>query len=305
MSSNASTQKQKFDIKSMHLYDQGRLDFPLKELLAKGIDLKKDGATVAPSALYPYLMLNYTAYVDYGRLAKGLGLDESSKLFDLGSGLGGPAMKLAHEAKCEVVGLELQKDVCECANFLAHKCELYPRVQFLPGDIMDDSHALNEGANARLFDGMLSLLCILHIPANVRGPLFKKCRSLLKEDAALYIEDFFIQSDDEGTPCELSAKEAQLLTNEVAVPDGKLPTQGLYLQQLKEAGFGEVEFHDVTDEWTQFTTERHNSWVAMKTRHVEVHGLETWSNLDIFYGAVRELFQGGKLRGCRIKSARG
>lgn len=299
--SDEKEHKAEESIKSMHLYDQGRLDFPLKELQQRGIDLRQEGTTVAVADLVPLIMLNYTANSDYAALGRDLALNKDSVLFDLGSGLGGPAMKLCDEAKCKVIGLELQNDLCESANHLARKCGLFPQTRFYPGDIMDEAHAFSGDEYKGSFDGMLSILAILHIPAEVRKPLFKRCRSLLKDGAHVYIEDFFIQSNEKGEACELSPEEARLLEKEVSVPGGTLPTRAEYIAEVQEAGFGEVQFEDCTDEWAAFVTQRHDEWIAKKERHTEVHGSVTWTNLNTFFCAVRVLFERKNLRGTRLR----
>jgi cyclopropane fatty-acyl-phospholipid synthase-like methyltransferase len=120
-------------------------------------------------------------------------------------------------------------------------------------------------AEPNTFDAAVSWLVILHIPLSLRAALFARIFSLLAPGGRMYIEDYFFRG-----PEPFSAEELSLLSEQVFVPDGALPSREEYEATLKEAGF-EVEFRDVSDEWTVFTTQRLSAFEASKKRHVDVY----------------------------------
>ena len=130
-----------------------------------------------------------------------------------------------------------------------------------------------------------------------RVSLFQRCFDLLKPGGKLYIEDFFHKAKN-GKP--FSKNEIDLLQNEVSVPNGHLPTREEYITQVENIGFCEVEFQDVSTEWTAFTAERLDMWREGQTRQERVHNATTFESLDRFYAAVVALFQGGTMGGVKL-----
>lgn len=190
------------------------------------------------------------------------------------------------------LGIEIQADLSHLSNELTKRCNIPSEyVQFITGDFLDDNIL---HSSSKCFDAAVSWLVILHIPLKDRSKLFKKCFDILKPGGMMYIEDFYIKS-----PSIITEIEKKLLMNEVAVPNGELPTKDEYISTVKDAGFT-VEFEDKTDEWTEFTTSRMNQWISNKERHVNIHGIDTWSSIDRFYSSVSTLFNGGNLAGVSL-----
>lgn len=224
-------------------------------------------------------------------------LSEESYVLDIGSGIGGPARCLSHNTGCSVVGVELQDDIAMLGNDLSRVCGMNEKVHIIPGDFTDPSVHLSPGpTDNNSYDASFSILVILHIPMESRVSVFKRCFDLLKPGGKLYIEDFFHQS----SKGKFTDSEIELLEKEVSVPGGVLPTKEEYIQQVTECGFSDVDFRDVTSEWTEFTTGRLGVWREQKARHIRVHNEPTYESLDRFYEAVVSLFQGGTLGGVKL-----
>jgi cyclopropane fatty-acyl-phospholipid synthase-like methyltransferase len=68
------------------------------------------------------------------RFGSDLGLGPSSRLLEIGSGSGGPALHLARSTGCEVVGIDLQAEGVENANRLAREAGLEDRARFVQAD---------------------------------------------------------------------------------------------------------------------------------------------------------------------------
>lgn len=69
-------------------------------------------------------------------LARAAGLDPSTRVLDLGCGIGGPARYLAATFGCKVTGVDLSPDFIDAATYLTARCGLSDRVTFQVGDAM-------------------------------------------------------------------------------------------------------------------------------------------------------------------------
>ena len=280
------------DIKTMQLYcNIDRIWNELKEL----------GWNRDTKETIPVLTMNKFDCYDYSGgedLNKALpSLNSESYVLDIGAGLGGPARHLSHHTGCNVIGVELQDDVATLGNELSKLCDFDKKVHIISGDFTDTSVSLLPGPCVdNSYDAAFSILVILHVPMESRVSLFKRCFDLLKPGGKIYIEDFFMKPSGDV----LTEEEICLLRDEISIPDARLPTREEYIAQVKECGFDEVDFHDVTEQWTAFTTERLGIWCEQRERHERVHNKATWESLHTFYSAVVSMFQGGKMGGVKL-----
>lgn len=70
-------------------------------------------------------------------LGRALRLDTSTRVLDVGSGLGGPSRHLADLYRCRVVGLDLTEEYCRTATVLADRVGLGGTVEYLQGSALD------------------------------------------------------------------------------------------------------------------------------------------------------------------------
>ncbi len=70
-------------------------------------------------------------------LHEALGISETDKVLDVGSGVGGPARTLAWKRHCTVIGLDLTPAFCEAARELTEMVELQGHVSFQEGSALD------------------------------------------------------------------------------------------------------------------------------------------------------------------------
>lgn len=82
-----------------------------------------------------YLSIGGTASTD--SLAEHAAISENSRVLDVGSGLGGPALHLAANRKCRVTGLDLVETNVSEANRRAHERGLQDLVNFQTGNAID------------------------------------------------------------------------------------------------------------------------------------------------------------------------
>src|SRR6266581_3457005 len=69
-------------------------------------------------------------------LANSAGLGPSTRVLDLGCGIGGPARYLAATFGCKVTGVDLSPDFIDAASYLTARCGLSDRVKFQAGDAL-------------------------------------------------------------------------------------------------------------------------------------------------------------------------
>ena len=135
----------------------------------------------------------------------------------------------------------------------------------------------------------MKLLAFLHIPERVR--LFAACHDLLEPGGTIYIEDFSKVS-------EPSHAQWQILRDKIYC--SSLTTVGVYVQELRAAGFEDIEARDLTTSWKAFTAERAETFQKSYQDHAEIHGHQITDGLSDFYIAVATLYDQGVLGGLRI-----
>ncbi len=264
-------------MKSMKLYSDVHRIY--NNLAAMGLGAG-DALTVAQ--LTPFDQYHYDGTDAVDLAMEKLGVGAGARLLDIGSGIGGPARYIAEKTGAHVTALELQADLDAVARDLTTRCGLDEVVAHECGDILD-------GNLRGPYDGIISMLCMLHIPDKAR--LFAACRAALKPGKAMYIEDFA-----EARP--LSAAEAESLA--VKVQASALPTPERYRALLVQAGFADVTMTDVTADWQRVSAARVQAAVAGRAANIALHGAEVVAGLEDFYVAVDDLWQGGGLTGLRI-----
>ena len=270
-------------IKTMKLYsDVERVD---RELRALG---KTPHAPLSAEDLAAFDQLHYGGTGAVDEAIRRLGIDASTRVIDVGAGLGGPARHLASTTGCRVTAVELQRELHASASRLTLRCGLENRVEHMHGDF------LKRILPVAGFDTLVSWLTFLHIPD--KALLLERCRSVLKRKGLIYVEDFFQRG-------QLSAREIASLEDDVYCSD--LPTADQYRAHFERAGFQEVVLHDMSADWTDFVSGRRWKFASDRVRFVHLHGPATFGKLDGFYQAIQALFEGGNLGGLRITARAG
>jgi ubiquinone/menaquinone biosynthesis C-methylase UbiE len=111
---------------------------PLAEVIAR--ELRRAGKDAG--ALTTADLASFDEFHIGGReatlgLARAMRLTPSSRVLDIGSGLGGPARTLAEAFGCPVIGIDLTPEFCEAARTLSGWVRLGDRVEFRQGDATD------------------------------------------------------------------------------------------------------------------------------------------------------------------------
>ena len=270
------------DIKSMKLYHH--IDRVVNELRELG---KGETEALRIDELTGFDQLHYHGTEAVDEAIRAVGINEHSRVLEIGSGLRGPARYLASATGAEVTALELQEDHHLMAVDLTERCGLAGNVNHLCGDFLTFPWEGQE------FDAVVSWLALYHIPR--RDILLERCRTLLPDGGFLYAEDLCERRPFDDLEKEELASE--LFAN-------YLPSRDQYRLDLVDAGFEPVLLEDMSEDWTAFTRGRLDGYRQQRERHLRVHGEEVFETMCGFYETMVRLFSGGKLGGIRVVARR-
>ena len=158
--------------------------------------------------------------------------DRETVLLDVGSGLGGAALRLAEKVGCSVTGLDLVESNVQTASATAERLGLTELVRFQQGDATDlpfddNSFTMIWGQDAWA-----------HVPD--RALLLKECARVLAPGGRIVFSDFLL------TGREDDFYQTTLLP-ELACPSYE--TFEGYRGFLEDNGFVDIQAHDLSDQY--------------------------------------------------------
>jgi cyclopropane fatty-acyl-phospholipid synthase-like methyltransferase len=131
------------NIKVREHYSATRLTDRIKAALTT-ITPESQALTVAQLA--PLDQFHTRGILATGELAAAARLDPSTRVLDLGWGIGGPARYLAATFGCKVTGIDLNPAFIDAATHLTARCGLSDRVTFQIGNALhlpfDDAYSM-------------------------------------------------------------------------------------------------------------------------------------------------------------------
>ena len=121
-------------------------------------------------------------------LAYAAELAPSTRVLDLGCGIGGPARYLAATFGCKVIGIDLRPGFIEAATYLTERCELSDRVNFQIGD------ALHLPFENEAFDTVF----LQHVAMSIedRAGLYAEVNRILTPKGRFVIHDIVLRDGD-------------------------------------------------------------------------------------------------------------
>lgn len=162
-------------------------------------------------------------------LARLADLRDGLTVLDLGCGVGGAARTLAAEFGCKITGVDLVEDYCRTAEMLTQRVGLADRVTFRQGDML----------NLPFEDGSFDVAWTQHTTMNIKdkAALFNEIRRVLRPGGRLALYEIIAGSVE---PPHFPVPWAGDPSINFLVPVSKMK------QLLREAGFNELEWRDVT-----------------------------------------------------------
>eukprot|EP00052_Salpingoeca_macrocollata_P014618 m.115173 g.115173 ORF g.115173 m.115173 type:complete len:659 (-) comp19381_c0_seq4:28-2004(-) len=271
------------DIKAMRLYSKPELVSALYRTL------KHKGMAAGPLSYKELCKYDHNIY--FGSRAVDALVDEakiqaSSRVVNIGSGMGGPARYMAGKVGCQVLACELQQDLHNTALELTERTQLTSNVHHVSGDFLQLAQHLQRGA----YDHVVSWLTILHIAD--RLSVFRHSYDLLRPGGVFFSADFVALG-------HLTNDEWEILKTEVGCPS-LAASQQTYNQELETAGFKIIKSTDVTEKWREYTKQRVADYEAAQEQLVSEIGEDIYRGLLRFYTTVRDLFAGGRLGGLEV-----
>ena len=241
------------------------------------------GERIDPEQLYAMDQWHYHGLDAVDGAARTLGVGPASHVLDVGAGIGGPARYLAHRYGCRVTALELQAGLHQVGVDLTRRAGLDGRVTHVCGD------ALTEPLPPGSFDGILSLLAVLHIPDRPR--LLARLARLLRAGGGAYVEDLCERAP--FAPSDLVDLRTIVCGVTVTSPDA-------YVGDFGAAGFVAVTATDLTPDWAPYAATRLSAWRASHDAYAQVHGEPAYAAQERFYATIARLYDSGSLGGIRL-----
>ncbi len=220
-------------------------------------------------------------------LARLAGIDETSDILDVCSGMGGPARYLAHNYGCRVTGIDLTRSRVAGAERLTRLTGLDGRVGFRAAD------ALQNPFPDRRFDVVIGQEAFCHVPDKAR--LVAECVRVAKIGGRLAFTDIL---EGTGMTAEIRAR----LGREMAFTE--LETQDGYRRLLRANGCTVVEVEDLGAPWTQILRERLEMYRGLESQTVARFGAAHHRKWDDTYSFFVGLYETDELGGGRFLARR-
>jgi SAM-dependent methyltransferase len=168
--------------------------------------LAPEGQTLTVVQLAPLDQFHTRGILATAELATAAGLEPSTRVLDIGCGIGGPARYLAATFGCQVIGVDLNSSFVDAATYLTARCGLSDRVTFQVGD------ALHLPFEDSAFDAVF----LQHVAMNIedRASLYAEARRVLAPGGRFATYDLVLREGDlvYPTPWARDASTSFLLT---------------------------------------------------------------------------------------------
>jgi ubiquinone/menaquinone biosynthesis C-methylase UbiE len=220
----------------------------IQKLQKQGIPLE----TLTEDILQDYDQDHYGGVEANDILAQKAGIQPTSYVLDVGSGMGGPARYLAARYGCRVMGLDVTESRYRSALRLTKMVKLDHLVDFHLGN------ALNMPFADDTFDVVVGQETWAHIPEKAR--LIAECTRVVKLGGNIAFTDVLRRG-------VLSRLELERLQKDMAIPS--LETTEGYGQLLAESGSILMLQEDLSDNWAEILTKRLEMFRSLKKQTVE------------------------------------
>jgi SAM-dependent methyltransferase len=206
-------------------YSAASLTERIKSALAA---IATEGRMLTVAELAPLDQFHTRGILATAELASAAGIERSTRVLDLGCGIGGPARYLAATFGCTVTGVDLSPDFIDAATYLTARCGLSDRVTFHSGDALHLSFE----------DAAFDTVFLQHVAMNIqdRAALYAEVRRILTTDGRFVVHDVVLRDGDVVYPTPWAREAA----TSFLLGEGETRTA------LEQAGFKAVFWRDDT-----------------------------------------------------------
>jgi len=202
-----------------------------------------------------------------------LKLSADSRVLDIGSGGGGPALFITQQTGCEIVGIDLSDDGVAAANQLAIDKALSDRASFIRHDATKPLPFI-----ASEFDAVVGFDSFFHIPH--RNQLLAEINRVLNTNGRLLYTDGGIVTG------ALSSEELELRSiNGFA----QYLAPGVNEQLLSECGFDVLQTQDATLNNEQVAHKRHAARAKLTPALSKLEGEASFKQRQAYLQLVAKL----------------
>jgi len=220
-------------------------------------------------------------------LAGYAGISANSRVLDIGSGLGGPALHLAETYACQVTGLDLVESNVKEASQRAKARGLDDLVYFKCGD----ATAMNFSPGT--FDVVWGQDAWCHIPD--KGHLIASSARLLEQNGTIAFTDWVETSTMNDT------KRAEL---HEATASNDMATMPRYCELLENCGFSVIELTDISATFVQQYRTVIDRLNGFKEEISNQFGSKIYDIMMAKNGAILRGFEDGYIGGGRVVARR-
>jgi sarcosine/dimethylglycine N-methyltransferase len=256
----------------------------LAKLRADGIDLE----TLTEEVLKDYDQDHFGGLEAVDVLAEKAGIDASTRVLDVCSGMGGPARYLAHRLGCRVTGLDITKSRHEAAMRLTVLVGLEHLVDLRLGNALDMPFA------DATFDVVIGQEAFAHVPDKPR--LIAECARVVRPGGIIAFTDILRRE-------ALSAAEFERLRDDMTFQS--LETLDGYGRLLARSGCALIVRDDLSAWWTEVLQGRLAMYRSLEDTTVARFGRAHFRRWDETYAFFVGLFAAGRLCGGRFVARRG
>ncbi|HJM68427.1 MAG TPA: methyltransferase domain-containing protein [Candidatus Babeliales bacterium] len=230
-----------------------------------------------------YLSQGGDKSVDY--MLKGMDLS-NKKVLDVGSGIGGIDIYLATKYKVNVAGVDIESAVVDMAKkkAVAAKDTLKGSVEFY---LEKEGDNLKQFADES-FDVVFSKETLLHIPVVEKVTYLKEIYRVLKKGGKLVVMDWMHTSPNYSKELKDMIELDGIAYN--------LITDKEYLNNLKEAGFKDINFEDTSVTTVQLSKGDCDTIKSKKAEIEKRFGLETYEESLSSWTAQYNIFKNNELQ---------
>lgn len=216
---------------------------------------------------------------EYRRFFRLLGLGENDHVLDIGCGSGGPALFMARDLGCRVIGVDMNESGIRAGEAAARAAGMETKVQFRQADVSDPLPFPDH-----TFDAIVCMDAINHLP-NRRRLLDEWRRVLRAGGRFLYTDPVVVRG--------LVSKEEFAVRGSIGYFEFAPP--GVNERLIQEAGFELVQVEDVTANEVEISGRWHQARLQHAAELIELEGQETFDGVQRFLETVHRLTSEGRM----------